>query len=483
MIKDFFSALFTIITISSSAQVFQEKIIDTPDSDQTFGAVEVNGELFIGLSRTNIYFGSTVKSIIYHADKNLNIIDSLDLTYHNGADYFNIHNILEASDSTFWVLGNSHYSQSGASSTHAILVDRNLLIVKDFKYSPSPGNGVDILNLCVLDSFVVASGNQQPPFIPVYLVWDKYGNMIHSKLLDTIGGGGMSAIYNHEGRLLYGLSFIAFYSRGEINVSDFSIDTIIKDKPFITNNGFLNISGFCRPDSLESEATYCYGLQFGAFFWCRLDSNLQIMDLDTFTTSHGKGTLVDRGMLDAWGRDHIYFVTAEDLTTSHTDLKPGLSNKMKLWRIKKNGDVVWSVLINDSSYYLPTKTVATSDGGAVFFSMKYDWRIDPQPKTSLSIIKLDSTGNFVGLTEIEMPYQNLGINVYPNPFTNRITLSGIDTREISSATIYDVSGKVLSEIRQPESLDFDTFSFLPGTYFLQVVLNSGQSGVYKVVKR
>ena len=232
-----------------------------------------------------------------------------------------------------------------------------------------------------------------------------------------------------------------------------------------------------------SDTIYAYGRQKDYIFSImKIDSSLGLIGLDTFPHSPGTRVMVERGMLDASGDSRVYFVTADNPKFSSTDLKPGLTNVMKLWRVDTKGNVIWSVLVKDSAYYMPTKTLATSDGGAVFFSMKYDWRIDTQPKTSLSIIKLDSTGNFVGLTEIEVPYQNLGIELYPNPFTDKVTISGVELREVRSATIYDVSGKVISEIEQPESLEFDTSLFLPGTYLLRVILKTGQSGAYKVVR-
>lgn len=87
MIKDFFSALFTIITISLSAQVFQEKIINTPNSDQTFGAIELKNDIYFSLTSTDVFFGRTQGNIIYHSNANLHLIDSVNLTFHGGSDY------------------------------------------------------------------------------------------------------------------------------------------------------------------------------------------------------------------------------------------------------------------------------------------------------------------------------------------------------------------------------------------------------------
>ncbi len=338
------------------------------------------------------------------------------------------------------------------------------------------------LNITTLDSLIIVCGYQGPLSNPLYWVWDKSGNIINSVVLDTLTGA-MTAITNHNGRLLFGLTNTAFYTRGEINPHDFTVKKIIKDDSAITHSGFHYISDYFLPTGVQSDTVFAYGGKGNKWMTLiKMDSSLEISSVDTFTTRAGISTAVDRGILSASAKNKIFFATGENPKYSPAALKVGLTNSMRLWRINSNGDRLWSVLVNDSSYYLPTKTVATSDGGAVFFSMKYDWRIEPQPKTSLSIIKLDSTGNFVGLTEIEVPYQNLGIEVFPNPFTDKITLAGVEVRKVRTVAIYDVSGKVVREIEKPESLEFDTSSFLPGTYFLQVVLKTGQSGVYKVVR-
>ena len=464
------------------AQNFNEKIINTPYSDQTFGAIEMEGDVYFALSTTDVFFGNTIKSILYRADKDITILDSLDLTHHNGSDYFNVHNVLNASDSTLWVIGDAYDNQTNTISVHAILIDDDLQILKDFVKTSLLGSGFDIVNLCMLDSFVIGSGYQRYTFLPAYWVWDKNGNEVYSKTLDTIDGGAMTAISNYKGRLLFGLTYVSFYSRGEINTNDFTIDTIIRDD---LSAGMLFISDYIYLDHTGKDTIYCYGGQSNTWFaWCRLDSNLGFIALDTFSTTYGKSTLVDRGMADASAEDKVYFVTAEDPKIFTRDLKPGLTNQMRMWRIKQNGDVVWSVLVNDSAYYLPTKTVATSDGGAVFFSMKYDWRVDSLPKTSLSIIKLDSTGNFVALSEMAIPYtERLGVEIFPNPCRDHITLAGIEARDVKRVLIYNIKGEVVAQYQNPENLKIESSLLENGNYLLQIVMRNGQIGVYKLMKK
>ncbi len=314
------------------------------------------------------------------------------------------------------------------------------------------------------------------------MIFDENGTLLRKEIVEQIPFGVVNAVHLFKGTIYAGFRPSQVARFIQIDSKSFKISVLDTGSYGFSTGGFFDFGS-------SSSSFYAYGEHFSKYLGlAQIDTNLNLIKLDTFSSVNNpntstRSTVADIGILAAKSEREIYFATGEGAYYIPQQLQPGLMTNMKLWRVDTGGNVIWSVPVNDSSYYFPTKTVATSDGGAVFFSMKYDWRIDPQPKISLSIIKLDSTGNFVGLTEIEVPHQNLGIDVFPNPFTDRITLSGVAVREVRSATIYDVSGKVVREIAQPESLEFDTSNFMPGTYFLQVVLKNGQTGVYKVVKR
>lgn len=479
----FLSILLFTVHWSIYSQNFSEKIISNTNSNSCFGVVELEGDLFFSFSSEDVYFGSNQRSIIYHSDASLNLIDSVDLSNHNGSIEFSINNFKKTSDSTFWVIGNASYNQPNPSTAHAILFDKSLNIINEYTKHSTLDSVAWGLTLAVVDSFTILGGYQFDQGLhPGYWVWDKTGTLVFSNVLDTVTTGVISDLKNYNGRLFFGLANMPFHSRGEINTLDYTVKRIVKED-WSVNGGALFINGFIDP-SFSAGNILGYGqLGLQTLALVKMDTNLNQIAIDTFSTIQGKSTKVDRGMLDASAVDQVYFITAEDPLFTASNLQSGLMNKMKLWRVDTGGNMIWSVLINDSSYYLPTKTVATSDGGALFFSMKYDWRIDPSPKTALSIIKLDSNGNFVALHEKEFSYQKpVNFSIYPNPVKTNFNISGIESAKTAAILIYNIDGTMLKEISNPSSTVFDVSDITPGTYLLRVLYKDGRQGMTKVVK-
>ncbi|WP_417612473.1 T9SS type A sorting domain-containing protein [Owenweeksia hongkongensis] len=481
--KYFFCTLILALAFTSKAQSFNEKIVSTPLSNACFGAIGVSDDLFFSLTNADEYFGNNQSCMVYHTDANLNIIDSIDLTTHNGAVEFNINNLVKASDSTFWVIGNVLYTQPNASAAHAVLFDVNLNIIDELIHYTPLDSTAWWLSIEKVDSFTVVGGYQfDQGFHPGYWIFDNKGDLFFSNVLDTVSRGAITGLQYVNESLLFGLTFMPFHSRGEINLNDFTINKIIKDDR-ASNGGSLFINGFIDV-GVSSNDIWGYGqLAVQTLALVKMDSNLNQVAIDTFSTTPGKWTKVDRGMLDASAHNKLYFVTAEDAKFTASDLQPGLMNNMKLWRVDTGGNVIWSVLVNDSSYYFPTKTVATSDGGAVFFSMKYDWRKDVAPKTDLSIIKLDSNGNFVGLHEMELPYQKpLAVSVYPNPAVDEISLAGVELRDLAAILVYTIDGILVKEVVNPQSLTISMEDVSAGTYVIHTLYKNGRQGMGKVIK-
>lgn len=80
------------------------------------------------------------------------------------------------------------------------------------------------------------------------------------------------------------------------------------------------------------------------------------------------------------------------------------------------------------------------------------------------------------------PVQKLQAQIFPNPFSNRITISGIKTR--ANVTITDVSGKTLAEYSNvTNDQTIDNLNFLkPGIYFVQVSEGS-QNSTLKLIRK
>lgn len=75
------------------------------------------------------------------------------------------------------------------------------------------------------------------------------------------------------------------------------------------------------------------------------------------------------------------------------------------------------------------------------------------------------------------------INLYPNPFTNKITISTAEN--IENVTITNILGQTVKEIKSAEKgeIVIDTKDLVTGIYFIDLRTSNGDVIVYKVVKK
>ncbi|WP_300685167.1 fibronectin type III domain-containing protein [Chryseobacterium sp.] len=87
------------------------------------------------------------------------------------------------------------------------------------------------------------------------------------------------------------------------------------------------------------------------------------------------------------------------------------------------------------------------------------------------------------------PTAGLGVNeitakhdlvVYPNPFTDVINIPG--NTEVSSVTIYDTTGRKITELKAPSS-SISLKNILQGTYMIKIFFKNGTSKTVKAVKK
>jgi murein DD-endopeptidase MepM/ murein hydrolase activator NlpD len=74
-------------------------------------------------------------------------------------------------------------------------------------------------------------------------------------------------------------------------------------------------------------------------------------------------------------------------------------------------------------------------------------------------------------------------SIYPNPTTNNIAIK--TSKNLESAMVYDVSGKLLKSIHfnETKTYSIDVSNFSEGMYFLKVVSNEGVQETFKFIKQ
>ncbi|MGB0404340.1 MAG: T9SS type A sorting domain-containing protein [Salibacteraceae bacterium] len=161
---------------------------------------------------------------------------------------------------------------------------------------------------------------------------------------------------------------------------------------------------------------------------------------------------------------------------SNFKINPGYPFEKKdtevgLSKFQADGKVLWTKYYSDSTYAVPIKTMATSDGGALLVCNKYDWRNTTGNFNDIWIIKVDSNGTFnsedpnlgVGIIDYQA---NNKITVYPNPAKNEITFK--NQEENSNLKIYNTNGTLVFEsvIGKLKTIDITDFNI--GVYFYSV---------------
>ena len=107
------------------------------------------------------------------------------------------------------------------------------------------------------------------------------------------------------------------------------------------------------------------------------------------------------------------------------------------------------------------------------------------------------THPITGCTASQIQYINvepgyLGINdlaaanavvMYPNPTSNTLSLTGINTQEIISLKITDIIGQILyTNENLSETMQLDVAGFVPGTYFISFISADGVSVTKRFMK-
>lgn len=68
------------------------------------------------------------------------------------------------------------------------------------------------------------------------------------------------------------------------------------------------------------------------------------------------------------------------------------------------------------------------------------------------------------------------VSIFPNPVSNTLNLHGINTQEISSFVVIDITGRILIKQQNlDENMQLDVAHFVPGTYMIRFIDADGIS--------
>lgn len=129
------------------------------------------------------------------------------------------------------------------------------------------------------------------------------------------------------------------------------------------------------------------------------------------------------------------------------------------------GNIEWSNRFNLYNFNLGNNISQTSDGGYILTGT-----VDAE-MTDVSLIKIDSLGNFV--TMVQTNSNSLKVFAFPNPTTNEISfsLSSARGRKIKQVQIFNPLGRELQNLNYVNELQIkiDVKYFAKGLYFYKVI--------------
>ncbi|MCH7534720.1 MAG: T9SS type A sorting domain-containing protein [Bacteroidetes bacterium] len=124
--------------------------------------------------------------------------------------------------------------------------------------------------------------------------------------------------------------------------------------------------------------------------------------------------------------------------------------------------------------------------GDIYFDFNSSIRTD-----TASVIALDTTissSKSITVTEVSIPIgisesEALGINIFPNPASDYITIQGTN-KSFNQVRIYDAIGRVaINQSISTNQAQVDVRNLGTGVYFIHVLNDRGQSYIFKMVKK
>lgn len=444
-------SIISVFLTTLKGQVVEKVFLEKGDQT-TYAGTRVGKNLYFNILPMSDYLGySTSSATLFKTDENLNIKDSIVISDALGLNHKATATRMERlSDSTI------AFTMSGYQNYLFVIMDTSLnplnYYTVDFGSDTIIGsfesfcfhNGDLILGghiryfanlhdaiplITVLDS---ASGSRKKtvPFDSLYgNITDisKFNSTLHLSL------GQEQSSYTFIGlNPGYELDSIHSYSNREIR----RVSYLSK----VLSNNQINSLG--------------YEPRFEMFSFIKFDSTLNILHRDTFLTDDYTYLGNDNFAI---GSDNSYFmgVTIDPVGFSY-EFEPTLQRKITIYKIDQNGNKIWRKDFQDSIYRLVTQLIPSSDGGVFVISTTYDPKTYDSLKTDVSILKIDSSGNFVdfpiGLQKNSSKKPQL-TKIYPNPNNGSFSISKpVENFQPYQVRVFTSNGKEVYNaiIKSPE---------------------------------
>lgn len=241
--------------------------------------------------------------------------------------------------------------------------------------------------------------------------------------------------------------------------------------------------------SKDSNHLYAIGTWWSTHYTIdKFDKNLQLVRRDTlesFWPGFGKEMFSRRKNCSYRTPDSIFMLGGYWFPDGYLNsLNDTVKGPLQVVLADTAGNFHWNRAVGDadSAYYYPWTICATSDGGALIFSGKYDHTHSTNPHYFLSVIKIMGNGDVV--SEKEYPLTSgRALEIFPNPVQNELKFQIPDNKKAQSYMVMSINGAVVADGRLASGQNSISVADLSaGVYFLSVVTTGGERYLSRFVK-
>ncbi|MCD4746101.1 MAG: hypothetical protein K8R58_07365, partial [Bacteroidales bacterium] len=410
---------FVSISFSLFSQTF-EKIYRTQLDDFSNDAIKLSDNSFvISINSGNFEFDDYNGKLIKLSEEG-DIIDSVLICISNEYKLSYISNLFNLNDSIIIAVGIC--KNLNTNNYQVLLAKFNTQL--ELLFDTIVGNEIPIEyyfdHILTHDNKLVSIGTKQPEYDHFIYVRDLNGNLLNYKyLIDTIYISTALTIKELVNENKYHLYiFEALKPIWVINKETLEIDTV-----YHYPDRFRSQDAVIGTDSLSyyvSGKSYNpdYNMRTPAFI--KVSNSGEIIEFNEYLANPDTNSYCQINCFDHY--NNKIFLAA---TYNFTQAPPFYFREEPRWiwinKLNLDGSIIWQRFYKGEVNYMHYTVLATSDGGALIISTKYDWN-DPIPEQrDVHILKIDSTGWYnginTGITPYETPKQIL---VYPNPVKNEV---------------------------------------------------------------
>jgi hypothetical protein len=464
------------------AQSF-ELIYKTNFDDISTDAIETPDNSFVlTLSSGNFYEEDYQFKLIKISSEGL-LIDSIEIVIPENYALKELYNIYQVNDNLYLTTGLCRNKISDSLKIIIVQFDQNIESNQTFMCNFSLQGNFNIGNN-FLNAYgnIVTIGTDFNNYNHFLLEYDMFGNLINYQYYDdeNFTARYANAIWEVEQLNKYHLYLAGFPQEfWIIDRITFAIETVKNYNstfwPWDCSNGINNTNYLVIGRNYLND-----NIKKPAFLEVDSSGNILCMQSYNFYADTNSGNI--NKSFDNY-TNKIYIVAAHNFLV--TSGYPFIPQQQWIWLMKINTDysVDWQHFYKGDVNFMPYKVLATTDGGALVLSTRYDWN-DPIPdQRDVHILKIDSTGYYDPITgtEEEIEQMNKQILVYPNP-TNGDVNFVLGLYSNLQLFVYNSMGKLNLTELLPTSKTIDLSSLPNGVYFYLITGKNGFKESGKILK-